>query len=58
MFYVFRNTTEKNYAIAEFHHLEQATAYMEYHALREQAENCTGYQIEDGTGTLRGEYEL
>ena len=58
MYYVYRNTTEKNEAIAEFHHLEQAISFMEYHAIREYDGKCTGYQVEDGTCTLRAEYEL
>jgi hypothetical protein len=58
MFYVFKSTTEKTEAIAEFHHLEQAISFMEYHAIREGDEKCTGYQVEDGTNTLRAEYEL
>lgn len=58
MFYVYRSTTEKIQAIAEFTHLEQAISFMEYHAIRETDDKCTGYQVEDATCTLRGEYEL
>jgi hypothetical protein len=58
MFIVYRNTTDSGKAIAQFYHLEQATAFMEYHALRENDPTATGYQVIDGTNTLRGEYEL
>jgi len=58
MFYVYRNTTKINKAIAQFQHLEQALGFMEYHALRENDPTATGYQVIDGTNTLRGEYEL
>lgn len=58
MFYIFKQTTEKTYAIGEYHDKENALAYMEHLWTREGAPDCYGYFLEDGTGTTIAGLEL
>lgn len=47
MFYVYKNTTEKSWAIAQFTDSDNALIYMEHLALRDNDPQLTGYCVRD-----------
>jgi len=47
MYYVYRNTTERNQAIAKFNTEDEALAYMERVFNSTQVPNVTGYAVRD-----------
>ena len=58
MFYVYRNTTDKNEAIAEFSDREAALLYMEHKATHESDPKVTGYAVRDYDLKIYSEYEI
>lgn len=58
MYYVYRNTTERNQAIAKFNTEDEATAYMERVANGTQVPNVTGYAVRDYALTTISEWEI
>jgi hypothetical protein len=47
MFYVYKNTTEKSWAIAQFTDSDSALIYMEHLAIRDNDPQLTGYCVRD-----------
>lgn len=58
MYYVFKKTLSRIYAIAELHSEEQANAYMEYIYNMPQSDDTIGYAVESYDGKTLSELEL
>jgi len=58
MYYVYRNTVEKNQAIAKFNTKEEANAYMEWIYNGKHIENVISYSVADYDGKTLTELEI
>jgi hypothetical protein len=58
MYYVHKNTTEKNQVIGEFNTKDEAIAYMEYRVTWLQDDNVTGYAVRDYALKTIAEWEI
>lgn len=58
MYFVYRNTTERNQAIAKFNTEQEANAYMEWVYNGNHIENVMGYSVTDHTGKTLSELEV
>lgn len=58
MYYIYRRTTEKTYAIETAPHEDVAVARMEYLALNNMDDRATGYFVESGDNRLIAEWEI
>jgi hypothetical protein len=58
MFYVYRNTEERNQAIAKFNTVLEANTYMEWVYNGNHIDNATGYAVVDYSGKTLTELEL
>ena len=58
MFYVYRNTTEREQAIAKFNKEDEALTYMERAYNGIQIPNVTGYSVRDSALNIICELEV
>jgi RPA family protein len=58
MYYVYRKTLSRIYAIAECHTEEQAIAYMEHSYNKPQYRDVVGYSVESYDGKTLSELEF
>ena len=58
MFYVYRNTTEKSEAVAQFSNKDAALQFMEEKTLREIRPDVTGYAVRDYLLNIYAEMEI
>lgn len=58
MYYLFKRTTEKTFAIEQYYHEEQALARMEHLGLNNADETTTGFYVESGDLRLIAEWEI
>ena len=58
MFYVYKNTTDNSYAVAQFTDQEDAIAHMEHLALRNLDLSATGYAVRDFLLNTCAEFEI
>jgi hypothetical protein len=57
MFYVYKNTINNSERVAEFADRNNAMAFMEYHAYRDDDPNLTGYAVRDYAMKIYAEIE-
>ena len=58
MYYVYRKTLDKIYAIAECHTEDQANMYMEHYYNMPQFNDTIGYSVESYDGKTLAELEI